>query len=155
MIKPNFRDQRWKRMSKTDQFSPGRSDSKRRTTDKLFCGEEEAEFLKGQSVNQAQSFPQEFFVNISLLPSQTLAHHTLRFFASSQLNPVSSDIGYQLLLSLLPKPLPAQSRMMQRDPPHSLVGKLMRVNSSQAGAGCGKKGNLHCWGLGCSQSGDN
>lgn len=39
-------------MNKTDQFSSGRSDSKR-TTDKLFCEEEEAEFLKGQSVNQA------------------------------------------------------------------------------------------------------
>lgn len=40
-------------MSKTDQFSSGRSVSKRRTTDKLFWEKEEAEFLKGQSVNSA------------------------------------------------------------------------------------------------------
>lgn len=39
-------------MSKTDQFSCGRSVSKR-TTDKLFWEKEEAEFLKGQSVNSA------------------------------------------------------------------------------------------------------
>lgn len=62
-------------------------------------------------------------------------------------------------------PHPSKSKTKQTQPElHSegrwslveaLLQRQMRANSNQDGAECGKKGNLHCWCLGCVQSVDN
>lgn len=79
-----------------------------------------------------------------------IAHRGTGSSHLEEVNPLSSEIGYQMLLSLLPKP-----EWGEGPSPSALVGRSMRVNSSRAGAGWGKEDNLHWWGLGWSQAGDN
>lgn len=128
-------------MSKTAQFSSGRSHSKR-TADKPFCEEEEAEFLKGQSVNEASNFPQEFCQPSALCKYFIIAH---RGTGSSHLEvplpfPAHSNPCEDwncLSDALITPPQTPQTPKWddKRDSPSSLVGK---VNESELQPGQGR-----------------